>query len=632
MAQVLARYAYTEPASARAHGGPNAAPGAAVLPPGVSNHAVARVAQPKRVLARYAYTDPVNEIAKQTARVGKSGSGNTGALWLEDTQGNRVWVKAQDAPSERQVFAEQVLKMVGVSGPGTRTLTPDEAKQLYYKVIFKANAQSDLDTKGKAQAWFSEAHAKSHVIMGSAKGTSAGSARKEADTTKAAELNTRFVGAFRNSQFAEGIGRMFAADQLLGNADRISAVRHVQDRYAKWAKHAHADNFMVAEEGGQYVLTAIDNDAIFHWAFKFDERNFEDILKQTVEGLLGEYETERGDVVTFAAGVEALFDPAAALDTLKFMIKTYRGFGALFNGFTDGDAVKFVTSAYKGWKEARETLMREMPNIKKLYYDLLVSAGGGKGAPEVRGFEEWDFRARRVYAQIRQEPTIDVATAKTEAQQYLVGKYSGETDIVARIDDALKPPPAPAPADAGLAARAQTLQAILNEVNQTIDATYSGPGGSGGLKKLHRLRLKHLQQAAKAGKLTAWVNTLKAAVQQELNQAATQVQAAGALPPPPAPVVLAPPLAQNAANAAPQAPVALPPPPVAAPPQVAQVPNVNVRIGAGRRPNPGAAVPLRRRSADHHLKAIQVAVEDLNYAAANIEFWHSSYKYEKENA
>ena len=466
------------------------------------NQAVARMlgGSAPRMLSRYGVNDAVDALTSETTKVGKSGTGNTGALWIQNAGGTRLWIKAQAVPAQRQVFAQEVLERVGVATPGTRVLTPDEAKELYGKVLMDGST----DVAGKAFDWLAAADSSHHLLMANAPGTTPGRAAEKIEeaTTPGSEktaLNDRFVRAFKDPAFAKSVGRMIAADEFTGNADRISEQGAVETGYEDWLIHAHPNNFMVEEDAGRFVLTAIDNDAVLEYADDYGTKNLEQLVTDISEGILVNAPRGGGKTsLVFAAGVEGLFDQARTTRMIDHMLRTYRDLagGELFAGFTDTDAATFRTQCLAGWTEARAIIMRDLSKIKRRFDALYGEAGGTKNDPtEVEAFEESSFRARKVYSQMRAE--VDAAQAYQHTRRYLKEKYIGKRNpFVDAVEEAFADPSAD---DPRVAQRVGKLNALTDGLKDAAAEVFALDAPA--TTKFERLQVKKFIAAYPASEL-----------------------------------------------------------------------------------------------------------------------------------
>ena len=434
------------------------------------------------LLARFHQKDPPTTLVAQVTRCGAAGSGVNGALWIEDATGTRLWLKAERAPTERQVLAEAVLGAVGVRSTNTVQLTRADARALYEKALLCG----DADAKAFAGERLTDLDDEYHHLMGNAPGLSPEEFGKKVQQGDpgAADLKAKFVAAFRSESFAKQLGRLLAADQFLGNADRITRVGTVDAGYEAWQTQLHPGNFKIAEDVEGFVLYAIDNDAYFESADRVVSR-----IEQAVNGALLSSSRADGHLV-FAAGVRLLFDQAQARQLIaKLQTKFYTQLGgspgALMHGYSREDAQQFETWALEGWSRGRQLIMLALPAIKRTFEEMHGSLGGEKHTRTVLGFEEDDFRIRKVYTQFASGlPDLDEARRKTEA--YFSAKQAGGAGpFGARLQQILAPLAPADPLDA-LVGKADALSQLAKDVARAAKDEYSGaPGGARKLERLH---------------------------------------------------------------------------------------------------------------------------------------------------
>jgi Domain of unknown function (DUF4157) len=188
-------------------------------------------------------------IAPDVLNVISSGTANYGVYILED--GNEtVAVKFSKEDTRRAVFADKVLRAAGIGNTNARVATQVEKDNIIENIrrvgrLYATGTHEQQEIAAKINAKIDSASkAVSVLIMEKAKGTDFFDIMADKSQSK----------AFLNSaEFHTQLGRLVAADALLGNSDRLA----VQTGKTTPKGVLNAANFKVT---AQSVINTIDND------------------------------------------------------------------------------------------------------------------------------------------------------------------------------------------------------------------------------------------------------------------------------------------------------------------------------------------------------------------------------------
>lgn len=186
----------------------------------------------RRSVQRFSVKD-VPAPWKKTVKSKKSGSGQTGVVFMNDGSPDPLVVKSTDDPIGETMLAAALHGKVGVAVPETRVAKASERSEIV-GAIDKTLDSSQTDQKDKIVADFSDV-SKNLFVMGMVKGETF----KETTQKKSG----KFISLLGRAEYLKQLGSMHAVDLFLGNSDRLYM--------------GNLGNWMTGDVSG--AVTAIDN-------------------------------------------------------------------------------------------------------------------------------------------------------------------------------------------------------------------------------------------------------------------------------------------------------------------------------------------------------------------------------------
>jgi hypothetical protein len=361
---------------------------------------------PATVLAQPAV--PINWV-EETAKVKKSGEGASGGVFFltskSETEPRMVVVKpnygvnanASVEEAGQMVFGDRAISgLFGVGAPTSRIVRRGAPEFEQLVQLCKTEDVEPTDPEDK-QFWHPVTDAKAMIVMGAVpNATSLTSLANEAWDSP--EASQRLSDAVFSKSFLHDMGKLFIADLMIGNDDRIHATA------------MNVGNMMVSSMKGEHKLVAIDSRAVLGGEF-----NPEEVLQSgsvSKSGLTGGFgSTKKSLAKAPEEYVDAFFTtlkswmrrgpkgdvrsaPENTLDPAEVLWDTYQG-----------RKPQCVQAFTNGWQEALETVRQ------------LVSSKEGRA------------RMKGVVGSVQDEPgkeQVQYTTLKINAM-YLAGRAGNKT-------------------------------------------------------------------------------------------------------------------------------------------------------------------------------------------------------------